>query len=91
MGTAGASVQANHGLAGRKGPAAETELVHSYGCVSAGPFQLQASEIDELRFWTRAEIEAALGSGVLTPNFEHEYGLYCLGLARGRSGLTVGQ
>lgn len=30
-------------------------------------------EIDEGRFWSNDEIEAAIGKGVLTPNFEQEY------------------
>jgi len=54
----------------------ETELVHTYTCVHDGPFRRQAAEIDELRFWSRAAIETALGSGVLTPNFEYEYARY---------------
>jgi isopentenyldiphosphate isomerase len=53
--------------------AIETELVHTWMCVSEGPFQRQASEIDELRFWSREQIERALGTGVLTPNFEDEF------------------
>ena len=55
----------------------ETELVHTYTCCCEGPFQRQADEIDELRFWTRAQIDGALGTGQLTPNFEHEYALFC--------------
>lgn len=51
----------------------ETELVHTYQCVSEGPFQRQETEIDELRFWTRRQITAALGTGVFTPNFEDEF------------------
>ncbi|MCU0690272.1 MAG: NUDIX domain-containing protein [Polyangiaceae bacterium] len=51
----------------------ERELVYTYACVSAGPFTAQASEIDALRFWHPAEVEAALGCGVLTPNFEDEW------------------
>lgn len=51
----------------------ETELVHTYGCVHEGPFVRQVCEIDELRFWQPREIEAALGSGRLTPNFEDEF------------------
>ena len=30
-------------------------------------------EIDEGRFWSLEEIEAALGKGLFTPNFEGEY------------------
>lgn len=51
----------------------ETELVHTFVCQSEGPFVAQASEIDEVRFWTRTEIEKALGTGVFTPNFEDEF------------------
>ncbi|MBI5531590.1 MAG: NUDIX domain-containing protein [Deltaproteobacteria bacterium] len=54
----------------------ETELVHTYQCVAEGPFEHQVSEIDELRFWSREQIRAALGTGVLTPNFEDEFARY---------------
>ena len=30
-------------------------------------------EIDEGRFWTLPEIDANIGKGVFTPNFESEY------------------
>jgi hypothetical protein len=32
-------------------------------------------EVEEGRFWSFGEIRAGLGTGVLTPNFEHEFGL----------------
>ena len=51
----------------------ETELVHTYVCESEGPFTPEPQEIDEVRYWTSEEIERALGSGLLTPNFEDEY------------------
>ncbi len=51
----------------------ESELIHTFTCVSEGPFRRQASEVDELRFWTRSEIRQALGSGLFTPNFEEEF------------------
>jgi isopentenyldiphosphate isomerase len=51
----------------------ETELVHTYFMTHEGPFVPEANEIDELRFWSRSEIESALGSSVFTPNFEDEY------------------
>jgi isopentenyldiphosphate isomerase len=51
----------------------ESELVHTYTCRHHGPFSPQASEIDELRFWSGPQIEAALGTGCFTPNFEFEY------------------
>lgn len=54
----------------------ESELVHTFACRSDGPFERQASEIDELRFWTADEIDSSLGTGVFTPNFEDEYRRY---------------
>ncbi|MBW2528692.1 MAG: NUDIX domain-containing protein [Deltaproteobacteria bacterium] len=51
----------------------ESELVHTYTLCHGGPFRRQASEIDELRFWSPQEIESALGSGCFTPNFESEF------------------
>lgn len=53
--------------------AVETELVRTYFVEHAGPFQLLSDEIDDGRFWTPAQIEAQLGSGLFTPNFETEY------------------
>ena len=52
---------------------AETEWVTTYAAIHEGPFRPDPCEIDELRFWTRAEIAAALGTGMLTPAFEDEY------------------
>lgn len=56
--------------------AVETELVHTYAWVSEGPFLRQESEVDELRFWSMAEVEASLGAGIFTPNFEVEFGKF---------------
>jgi len=53
--------------------AVETELVHTFTCRCEGPFARLESEIDELRFWSRGQITAALGSGIFTPNFEDEF------------------
>ena len=50
----------------------ERELVHTYTLGYEGPFTRQQSEVDELRFWTRGQIDKALGSGIFTPNFEDE-------------------
>lgn len=60
----------------------ETELVHTWSCTCDGPFVHQPEEIDELRFWSVEAIEAALGTGVFTPNFEDEFSRY--GAAVGR-------
>ena len=51
----------------------ETELVRTFVTLHEGPFQLQASEIDEGRFWTLDEIEAALPTGIATPQFAFEF------------------
>lgn len=56
--------------------AVESELVHTFAYESEGPFERQVSEVDDLRFWTVSEIEASLGSGVFTPNFELEFGKF---------------
>lgn len=54
----------------------ESENTRSYLCISAGPFAPDPDEITALRFWSRAEIEAALGTGVFTQNFEEEYPVF---------------
>ena len=51
----------------------ESEWVTTFATVHAGPFAPDPGEIDEVRFWTCAEIEAALGSGVFSPALEDEY------------------
>ena len=51
----------------------ETELVSSYLCYYNGPVRILRSEIDEGRFWSFAQIERMLASGVFTPNFEEEF------------------
>lgn len=51
----------------------ESEWVTTYRTLHEGPFRPEPGEIAELRFWTRAEIQAALGTGILTPAFEDEF------------------
>lgn len=51
----------------------ESENTRTFLCAHAGPFTPEPSEIDAVRFWSRAEIEAALGTEAFTPNFELEY------------------
>ena len=53
----------------------ELELVHVFAeCVSRDiRLTPDPGEIETGRFWTAAEIEAAYGQGILTPNFEQEY------------------
>lgn len=56
--------------------AVESELISSFELVHEGPFRAQPEEITDLRFWTRDEIAAHLGTGTFTPNFEDEYARY---------------
>jgi isopentenyldiphosphate isomerase len=51
----------------------ESEYVHTFGLVWAGPFRLAPGEVDDGRFFTAAEMDALLGTQVFTPNFEDEY------------------
>ncbi len=53
--------------------AREAELIRTYVAISDGPFVLQASEIDEGRFWSPTDIAAHLGQDCFTPNFEFEF------------------
>ncbi len=53
----------------------ETEYVRTYTAHHDGPFTPCPVEIEEVRFWTADEMADALGSGVLTPNLEHEFRL----------------
>jgi isopentenyldiphosphate isomerase len=62
----------------------ESENIHTYLHLSEGPFRPEPGEIDEIRFWSRREIDEALGRGIFTPNFEEEYAQF---LACPRAGL----
>ena len=50
----------------------ERELVYVYSAVYDGAVA-PSDELDGGRFWTLDEIKAAIGQGVLTPNFEMEF------------------
>jgi len=54
----------------------EAENIATYLACHDGPFRFPPSEISALRFWTPFEIEAALGGGTLTPNFEDEWRMF---------------
>jgi len=54
----------------------ESENVATYYAFHEGPFTFASEEIDEVRFWTAEQIDANLGSGVLTLNFEEEWRLW---------------
>lgn len=60
----------------------ESENIQTYLTIYNGPVRFSEEEIDEVRFWSRQEIEEALGSGCFTPNFEEEWQLFNLWLRR---------
>ncbi|GHT62699.1 NTP pyrophosphohydrolase [Bacteroidia bacterium] len=51
----------------------EKELVYTYKTIYDGPFEFDKKEIDQIRFWSIAEIENDLGKSIFTPNFENEF------------------
>ncbi len=51
----------------------EHEYVFSFRSENAGPFEPQnRSEVDDLRFFSRKEIEEKMGKNIFTPNLEYE-------------------
>ena len=50
----------------------ESEYAHCYALAYDGPFAIDPVEIAEGRFFSFAEITAMVGTGTLTPMFEHE-------------------
>jgi len=60
----------------------ESENTLTFLCLHRGPFVANPEEIDALRFWTRSEIVAALGTGAFTPHFEAEFAAF-VGSPRG--------
>jgi isopentenyldiphosphate isomerase len=51
----------------------ERELVYVNRTMYVGEIHPSAEELDGGRFWTIQEISEAIGTGVLTPNFESEF------------------
>jgi len=56
--------------------AVESENVATFLALHEGPFNFCQREISEVRFWSSQQIETAMGSGELTPNFEEEWRRY---------------
>lgn len=56
--------------------AIESENIETYLARYDGAIRFEPREIDAVRFWPPHEIEQALGSGLLTPNFEQEWALF---------------
>ena len=51
----------------------ETELVYLFTTHDFKNVGIQSDEVDELRFWTRKQLEHNLQKNIFTPNFEHEF------------------
>ncbi|MDI6734620.1 MAG: NUDIX domain-containing protein [bacterium] len=54
----------------------ESELVRTFKVVYDGLIKFDKEEIDEGRFWTLEEIQLAIPTNILTPNFIEEYNRY---------------
>lgn len=54
----------------------ESENVSTYLTRYDGEVRWNPDEIDAVRWWTAEEIEAAIGTGVFTPNFEEEWAMF---------------
>lgn len=52
----------------------ERELVNIFAAVGSFEIRPDLDEVTDGRFWTIAEIDAAMGKNILTPNFEMEFG-----------------
>jgi isopentenyldiphosphate isomerase len=53
----------------------EAELVYLFTTYDFKNYGVQSDEVEELRFWTKNQVEKNLGKDVFTPNFEHEFKL----------------
>lgn len=54
----------------------ESENLRTYLCLCDGPFFPCSDEIEEVRFWSRKEIESEMGNGYFTPHFELEFAAF---------------
>ena len=53
----------------------EAELVYLFISFDFKNFKVHTDEVDEVRFWTKNQIENQLGKNVFTPNLEYEFRL----------------
>ncbi len=51
----------------------EAELVYLFTTFDFKNIGVQSDELEELRFWTKNQVEKNIGKDVFTPNFEHEF------------------
>ncbi len=60
----------------------EKELVFVFKTVHKGSFNFDSDEVDDVKFWSFKEINANIGKGIFTPNFEHEFKQFSTSLQR---------
>ncbi len=51
----------------------EREMVNVFAAVGSYELHPDLDEVDEGRYWELADIDASIGKGVFTPNFESEF------------------
>ncbi|WP_319502908.1 NUDIX domain-containing protein [uncultured Draconibacterium sp.] len=51
----------------------EAELIYLFTTYDYKGFGIQSDEVEELRFWTKKQVEKNLGKAIFTPNFEVEF------------------
>jgi len=51
----------------------EREMVNVFAAVGSYDLKPDLDEVDQGRWWPVEEIDAAIGKGILTPNFESEF------------------
>ncbi|HAA54690.1 MAG TPA: hypothetical protein DCE42_08020 [Myxococcales bacterium] len=54
----------------------ESELVSTYMCTTDTPLSPHPTELADIKWWSPQEINTALGTGLLTENFELEWKQY---------------
>ena len=55
--------------------AVEREMVNVFAAVGSYELHPDLDEVDEGRWWELEDIDASIGSGVFTPNFESEFSM----------------
>lgn len=53
----------------------EREMVNVFAAVGSYELQPDLDEVDEGRWWDLADIDASIGKGIFTPNFESEFAM----------------
>lgn len=53
----------------------EREMVNVFAAVGSYDLRPDLDEVDEGRWWNLADVDASIGKGVFTPNFESEFSM----------------